>query len=65
MKDIDSIFGKVTNERKKCNIIEDFSIDLLKDATRTNQPMNTFKSHVLIILMPTIYKETRVGRDDK
>ena len=31
VKDIDPIFEKVTNERKKCYIMGDFNIDHLKD----------------------------------
>ena len=59
MKDIDPIFEKVTNEKKKCYIMGDFNIDLLKDDSHktTHEYLNLVFSYAF---MPTIYKPTRI-----
>ena len=59
VKDIDPIFEKVTNERKKCYIMGDFNIDLLKDDSHkpTHEYLNLVYSYSF---MPTIYKPTRI-----
>ena len=59
MKDIDPIFEKVTNERKKCYIMGDFNIDLLKDDSHkpTHEYLNLVYSYSF---MPTIYKPTKI-----
>ena len=59
MKDIDPIFEKVTSERKKCYIMGDFNIDLLKDDSHkpTHEYLNLVYSYSF---MPTIYKPTRI-----
>lgn len=57
--DIGPIFDKLTSEKKKCYIMGDFNIDLLKDDSDkpTHEYLNLVYSYSFI---PTIYKPTRI-----
>ncbi len=59
VNDIGPIFEKINSENKKCYIMGDFNIDLLKDDFHkpTHDYLNLVYSHSFI---PTVYKPTRI-----